>query len=787
MTSGWILVSVKGVVQGVGFRPAVYRVARRMGLAGTVENAVDGVHIMLRATPATASLLIDGVRGELPGAARIDSVECRPCSTPSPLPESFTIVMSDDSEGRVTDVSPDIAICPECLDEVRSNPRRKDYPLTNCTNCGPRFTIITALPYDRPHTSMRKFDMCDECRMEYTDPLDRRFHAQPIACNHCGPRYSLADYSIGEDALQSHLPTANLTDYPAILDRCVHAINLGEIIMVKSLGGYNLMADATSSETVRYLRDIKHRPRKPFAVMVADEDAARNLIQLSPKEHEALVSWRAPIVVGRRADRGTSNIESGIAPEVAPGCVTLGVMLPYMAFQHHITRRVGRPLVVTSANLPGSPIMTDDAQAQDYARLHHLTVVSFDRDIVNRVDDSVVRLCGGDMRILRHSRGYVPEPLPCSFSCDSIVAMGADVTSAWAMGRDSDIIQSQYIGSLTEEGGERCLRESISTMLELFRCKPRLIVTDTHPGYRSSAIGREIASRLGVPCIGVWHHHAHAAGVMAEYGYTDGSPVLALVLDGTGYGTDGTIWGAELLKCTLSDFTRLDHGPALPLPGGDAAAREPWRMAVSLAVTYGYGLEALPSHIVESVGTDRVAILARMIERGINSPISYGAGRMWDALAALLGVALFNGYEAEAPVLLENLALTSSRISSEVSYHHHLSPVISDGYPTDFPSLVALLMKAVAEGISPADIALDFHHGYASCWQAKVASVLSSSSPRTIVLSGGVMQNALIATLLRQRLEELGLTVLLPRSVPCSDAGVAVGQIAVGARMMKYS
>ncbi len=769
MSDGWILVSVKGVVQGVGFRPAVYRVARRMGLTGTVENAVDGVHILLHASPSTASLLVEQVRRELPGAARIDSVEYTPCVTPTPLPESFTIVTSREGEGRVTDVSPDIAICPECLEEVRSHPRRKDYPLTNCTNCGPRFTIINALPYDRPHTSMSGFAMCSECRMEYTDPADRRFHAQPIACNHCGPRYFFEDFSAADSAVQTVLP-----DYPAILDSCVRIIEHGGILLTKSLGGYNLVADATCADAVKRLREIKHRPRKPFAVMVADEEAACNLIELSPLEREALVSWRAPIVVGRRCSDG-DHASVGIVPEVAPGCVTLGVMLPYMAFQHHLTERIGHPLVVTSANLPGSPIMTDDSQARDYGRRYGLPMVSFNRDIVNRVDDSVVRMCGGDMRILRRSRGYVPEPLPSPFSCDGIVAMGADVTSAWAFGRDADIIQSQYIGSLTEEGGERCLRESIDTLLSLYRCKPRLIVTDAHPGYRSTAIGREIAARIGVPCVSVWHHHAHAAGVMVEHGYMDGERVLALVLDGTGYGTDGTIWGAELLECTLGGFTRLDHGPALPLPGGDAAAREPWRMAVALAVTYGYDLSVLPSHIIEAVGSDRVALLAKMIERGINCPVSYGAGRLWDAVAALLGVALVNGYEAEAPVLLENLALTSTKISRSVSAE----------YPTDFTSLIASVMQGVADGASPADIAMEFHHGYASCWQAKVAASLSPASPRTIVLSGGVMQNALLASLLRQRLESLGLTVLMPRSVPCSDAGVAAGQIAVGVQMME--
>ena len=749
--SAYLKIHIDGAVQGVGFRPTVFRTASRMGLHGAVTNSLDGVDIYLAGADATiASRLMETVRQELPPAARIDSVEVAPCAK---LPDgatdlTFTILQSSTDGRRATDVSPDIAICSDCLDDIRRHRRRTGYPLTNCTNCGPRFSIIEALPYDRPLTTMRSFEMCADCAREYADPLDRRFHAQPVCCTACGPRYNV--------------------DAPERV--CASLLAAGDLIIVKGLGGYNILCDARRADAVARLRALKHRPRKPFAVMMPSVEVARRYVALSPSEEECLTGWRAPIVIANAATDGYR-----LPDEVAPGCHTLGVMLPYMGL-HHMTAWLlpDMPVVVTSANRPSCPIIIDDAEAEAYGREMGITVVGFDRRIAKRQDDSVVRLAAGRPLIYRRSRGFVPEPVWVDANVDGIIGMGADVTSAWAFGRGSDIIQSQYIGSLLGGEGEDALRQSLAHLSQLFRIKgAATVVVDAHPAYASARIGREWADIHGARVREMYHHHAHAVSVMADYGITD--PTLALVLDGTGYGPDGSIWGSELLYCTPLSFESLAHGQPLAMPGGDAASREPWRMAVSALIAVDGDLRRLPQPLRTAVGNDAVEMAAVMTKRGLRAPMSRGAGRLWDAAAALLGVAYTNGYEAEAPILLEQLARSAWP---------------AEPYPSASITTVGLLggvVADVASAVDPAIIAARFHATFASAWADQIIAHASRLGLKQVVASGGVMQNALLVEALDSRLSEAGISLLLPRRTPVNDACIAVGQVFAAAYAEQHS
>lgn len=745
-------IRVCGAVQGVGFRPAVYAVARAMDITGTVENSRDGVLIRIDADPDRGRLLLDGLAGRLPAAARIDSVTFS--LVPGHTGRKDFVILSSSGEGEIpTDVVPDIAICSACLDDMRRPGHRHNYPLVNCTCCGPRFSIIRALPYDRPNTTMKDFEMCPECRREYDDPLDRRHHAQPVACNECGPEMILT------------LPDGTvIAAYDDIVRTARTYLSAGGLIVCKGIGGYNLIADATSADALAKLREMKHRPRKPLAVMVADVGEARTVAVVTPPEAEALASWRAPVVV-------LPAIAGALPGGVAPGCSTVGVMLPYTAV-HHSLCSDGMKLAVTSANLSGEPIITDDVKAADYARSHGLPCISFNREIANRLDDSVVRLIAGKIRLLRRSRGYVPEPLHTSLSCDGIIGAGADVTSQWALGRGDDIIQSPYIGSLSDAGCCMAYEASVETMSAIYGVRPRTVVVDMHPAYRSRQLAAAMAAEYGAGVIGMQHHHAHAVSVMADCGI-DGE-VLALVLDGTGYGPDGTIWGAELLRCDMVGYKRIAHGDLLPMPGGDKAALEPWRMAVSWVWSVTRSLDLLPRQLVETVGVETVAVIGRMLEKRINSPLSAGAGRLFDAVAALLGLAYTNGYEAEAPVLLEGAAAAAG---DQPAYR------INVIRPLDLSPLLRAILADLEAGVPVPVIAARFHSTYAEVWYRVILEASMRSRLKRVVLSGGVMQNALLVRYLVGLLENAGLQVYLPQNVCLGDACIAVGQVAHAAAL----
>lgn len=746
----------RGVVQGVGFRPAVYRVASAMNLDGTVANTPAGVSVEIRGDDAAAGELVSRLRSELPDIACIDEISV---SKAEILPEltGFHILESQYGEEELpARISPDVAMCAECLKDMHSQPGRTDYFLTNCTHCGPRFSIVTAIPYDRASTTMASFEMCGRCRHEYEDWGNRRFHAQPVACHDCGPHYRM-DLPDGQ----------TIAEPQVIVGETARRLRSGGIVMVKGLGGYNLIADARCDDAVMLLRDIKKRPRKPFAVMAGSVEEARKIANITGKEGEALQSWRAPIVLCQAVSNRLSSF-------VAPGCRTIGVMLPYMGFHHALFEAIDFPVVFTSANLPGRPIMTDDSQAESFARQYGIVLVKHERPIANRCDDSVVRIVDGVPAILRRSRGYVPEPLQNMCNVSHIAGMGADITSAWAFGVGKEIVLSPYIGALTNEDAVDALRESIKNLGGVFRFNPEVVVTDAHPVYRSSECGREYASRSGARIINMWHHHAHAVSVMAEYGITE--KVLAIVLDGTGAGPDGTVWGSELLLCDRAGFERIAHGQYFPLPGGDVASLEPWRSAVAVLVTLFGSTERLPAELRGAIGDGPITVVEQMIARKWRCPQGCGAGRVWDAVAALLGVAYVNGYEAEAPVLLENLAMCCEDLSEYT---------LNAGNPMDMTPIIEGILDDMDTGICPEAIAAKFHKSYARAWVSVVLQEAQNRGVTTIVLGGGVMQNALLVKYLSEPLRDAGLTVLVPMKIPAGDGGIAVGQVAYGAEILK--
>lgn len=757
MSAEWKQVSFAGVVQGVGFRPALYRAAVSLGLDGTVANNPAGVTAVIKGDDAAIEALVGRLRRELPPIARIDNIKV--CDVTPPVEVTgFHIMPSEhESSDTTTRISPDVAICDKCLEDMMRQPRRKGYFLTNCTNCGPRFSIITGVPYDREATTMADFRMCDDCRAEYTDPADRRFHAQPVACHQCGPEYwmKLADGT-------------ELRCPDEIVRNIASELKSGGIVMLKGIGGYNLLADAADSAAIKRLRALKHRPRKPFAVMVADIDTARRVAAVSDDEAKTLAHWRAPIVVCAWTGKG-------ICGEVAPGCATLGVMLPYMGLHHALFAEAGGMAVaVTSANRHGFPIIADDADAIAFASEHGLPIVWHTRRIANRCDDSVVRVVNHIPRLLRRSRGYVPEPLAIDVPTEGIAAFGADITSTWALGKGRDIIMSQYIGSLESAESEDFLRESVENLSKMFNFAPaRAVVVDAHPGYRSSAVGRAVAERHGAEVMTMWHHHAHAVSVMAEYGIR--GRVLAVVLDGTGAGPDGTVWGSELLLCDRTRFERIAHGQYFPLPGGDKASLQPWRMAVSVLVTLFGSADRLPEVLVEAVGADNIKVVEQMVRKGINSPLGCGAGRVWDAVAALCGLAYANAYEAEAPILLENAALGSADAGTY--------PLNAD-YPLDLAPIIAAALADLERGESIGAVSARFHAAYAAAWAQEAARHAARLGVRDIVLAGGVFQNSMLQSLIAARLRACGLNVMSPLKVPPGDGGIALGQLAYGAEIL---
>ncbi len=751
---------VRGVVQGVGFRPFVWELARDHGLAGTVCNTSGAVLIEVEGDPAAIDAFVDDLRARPPRLARIVAVEA---AAVEPRGEDgFRIVESRAVEGEYQPVSPDAATCPECLAEILDPAERRfGYAFTNCTACGPRFTIIEALPYDRPRTTMRRFPMCAPCRAEYDDPSDRRFHAQPVACAACGPRLWFA----GAGGVE-------VEGDPIIL--AADALRAGEVVALKGLGGFQLACDATDAAAVARLRERKRRPAKPFALMVAELDTVRGLCEVSDAEAAILEGSARPVLL-LRARPGPSAVTAGVGPGVAE----LGVMLPYTPLHHLLLREVGRPLVMTSGNLSEEPIAKDNDEAvrrlggiADHFLLH-------DRDIHARYDDSVTRVIAGEERVIRRARGHCPLPTPLEERETEVLALGAHLKNTFCVLRDGDAFVGPHIGDLDQPLTLRHQEESLTTCLRLFGAHPSVVACDLHPDYASTSLAESRAAEWGTgEPVRVQHHHAHVASVMAEHGLR--GRLIGVAFDGVGHGTDGGIWGGELLICDEAHFHRAGHLEPVRQPGGDLCAREGWRMAAAYLSAAGLAAETPPMWLGDAEGAPderRWRLVVRVAASPTAAPLSTSAGRLFDAVASLLGVAHRSSFEAEAAMRLEALASAIDRQGIEAY------PVGMAGDPLrlDTLGLVRALVRDRIAGVPVELLAARFHESLAVAVSAACRNLSERTGLRRVALSGGVFQNALLLERVDGLLRKSGLEVYSNRAVPANDGGISLGQALVAA------
>ncbi len=765
-------------MQGVGFRPFVYNLAQRMGLDGWVLNHSGGVDIEAEGPPETVDAFVAALRDEAPPLARIESLEAEPI--PVDGYERFEIRHSEAQEGRYQLISPDVATCPDCVGELFDPAdRRYRYPFINCTNCGPRFTIIEDIPYDRPKTTMRVFPLCDDCREEYEDPVDRRFHAQPNACPECGPRVWLVE------SPDSETPHASKE---AALARAKALLLEGGILAVKGLGGFHLACDATNPEAVARLRDRKRRPHKPFAVMVSSPEEARRYCELPPEAAELLRSPQCPIVLLDRLPEAEDA--PPIAAAVAPHQKTLGLMVPYTPLHHILLRDVGRPLVMTSGNVSEEPIAKENEEA-----LHRLATLAdafllHDRDIYARYDDSVVQVVGAAVQPVRRARGYAPFPVRMPFEAPPILAVGPLLKNTFCFTRDEYAFLSQHVGDMENLETLAHYEAALETYRHLFRIRPERVVADLHPDYLTTRFAADYAAEHDLPePLQVQHHHAHIAACLADNGWQpEQGPVIGVALDGTGYGTDGAIWGGEWLIAGYGDFRRAAHLEYLPLPGGDAAIREPWRIAAAYVYAL-LGAHDLPAQLLlppdpaggREPGLQRKRIkelLIRQIDRGINTPSTSSMGRLFDAVSALLGVCRETSYEAQAAIELEQVA---APIRPDVEPYPFEVERGEEGDVVRLAPLFRALLEEVERETPVPEVSLRFHVTVAGMVVRVAGRLREETGIETVALSGGVFQNRLLLELLVPRLEAAGFEILLHRQVPPNDGGVSLGQAVVGA------
>jgi hydrogenase maturation protein HypF len=744
---------VEGAVQGVGFRPYVFRLASEHRLAGWVLNDERGVLLEVEGQPDAVAAFLARLVPDAPPLAGVERV------TPEDLAPTgeagFAIVESERGGEPDAPVSPDAAVCADCLRELFDPAdRRHRYPFINCTNCGPRFTIVRGVPYDRPLTTMAGFSMCPACQAEYHDPGDRRFHAQPNACPDCGPSLRLVT------------ARGRVLDVRDPLKAAVQALEDGLVLAVKGIGGYHLACRADEQQAVAALRARKRREDRPFALMAPDLDTARELVELTGAEEELLCGRERPIVIARRQPGAV------VAPAVAPRSPELGVMLPYSPLHHLLLRDGGRPLVMTSGNVSDEPIAYDDQDA--VARLGRIAdvLLTHDRPIETRTDDSVLRSLAARSAplMLRRSRGYVPSDLTLPLEAPPLLACGAELKNTFCLARGSRAWVSHHIGDLKNWETLRSFREGVAHFERLFAVEPALVAHDLHPDYLST---REALEREGVQTVGVQHHHAHLAACLAEHG--ENGPVVGAIYDGTGYGLDETVWGGEVLAGGLADFERAGGLWPVRMPGGERAIAEPWRMACAWLQAAGANVPPALSARVDRGTWERVAELART---GVASPTTSSMGRLFDAVAALCGVRVRVSYEGQAAAELEALSDPAERDAYPMPLEapEPGAPLVLDARAT-----VAALVEDLSAGTTPARAGARFHNAVADATTAACFRVAAGRALDAVVLSGGVFQNRLLLEGTTERLAGAGLRVLVPERLPPNDGGISYGQAAVAA------
>lgn len=806
-------IHVTGIVQGVGMRPFVYREAMAHGICGWVLNAGDGVHIEAHALAGALDAFVAALSEHAPAAARVEHVEVVDLAAngwDAANEEGFRIVASQDQTAHTTLVSPDITTCDDCLRELFDPAdRRYHYPFINCTNCGPRFTIIRSLPYDRAATSMDRFPMCPECAAEYANPLDRRFHAQPDACFDCGPHITWRE-AVNGDACgnSSATPAVGTTREAsdAIIERCVELLASGGIVAIKGLGGFHLACDASNEQAVAELRRRKRRSNKPLAVMVRDLADVERLCHVNDVERGLLTGSIRPIVLLRQraiCKSGGSPDALALAPSVAHDLPELGVMLPYTPLQHLLLAAAEahgmHALVMTSGNLSEEPIETDNNLAWE-----HLVAVGIadallgnDRAILSRYDDSVVRVVDGAVTPVRRARGYAPQPLPlpaldgaspCMLACGPQQKATIALTREGTNGKATCFV-SQHIGDV-ENGETFDAWNAARTRLEdLFDLAPAALACDLHPSYLSSQWAREQARKCNLPLVEVQHHHAHVASVMAEAiaagQLTTDARVLGIAFDGTGAGTDGTIWGGEFLVASLGGFERAAHLRTWTLPGGAASVRDGRRNAFALLSELGLLEHPGAERLLGDLDEQTCSVTATMIERGINSPRTSSMGRLFDAAAAILGICGQATYEGEPAIELEAAAwraLDSESIcptGNMASFSVAESSRPDDCHVLNSRPLFEALLEGIRAGVPAGRLALDFHVTIARASARIAREICAREGLDTVALSGGVFMNRLLLQLLTRELKSMGLTVLVPHSVPVNDGCIAYGQAAI--------
>lgn len=751
---------VRGAVQGVGFRPFVFRLARELELTGWVQNSAQGVFADVEGQPPQLETFLLRVQHEHPPLASIQSFECS-YRDPSGY-TTFEIRPSEDQGPRTALVLPDIALCDDCLNELwNPSDRRFRYPFINCTNCGPRYSILHRLPYDRPNTAMSAFTMCPLCQQEYDDPLNRRFHAQPNACPVCGPRLELWD--------------ANgrvLAEEDAAARTAVEEIRSGAIMAVKGIGGFHLIALAGDPRVVRLLRERKHREEKPFAVMVSSLDQARLLCSISPLEERLLSTPESPIVLLRRRKDGERSL---VCDAVAPGNPALGLLLPYSPLHHILLRDAGVPLIATSGNISDEPICIDEREALVRLRGIADRFLVHNRPIIRHVDDSVVRIVLGRELVLRRARGYAPLPVSLPFDAPDLLAVGAHLKNTVAFSRGSQVFISQHLGDLETPEAFSAFRREASQLQNLFDGKPVAVVSDLHPDYLSTVY----AHARPEPGIAIQHHIAHVAACMAENALS--TPALGVAWDGTGFGTDGTVWGGEWFSAHDGSFTRTAHLRQFPLPGGDQAVREPRRSAVGLLYAM-MGSNAFARTDLAPIAVwselERTT-LHQMLVKGLNAPLTSSAGRLFDAVSALLGLRMQNRFEGQAAMELE---WSATGITAPPFPFSIIEPAKREQpFIVDWEPMIRALLDEVRAGVPVAQLAARFHQTLVSI----IVAMAERAGLERVVLTGGCFQNVMLTELAVRELRTHGFRPYWHQRVPPNDGGISLGQVAAAAHSFR--
>jgi hydrogenase maturation protein HypF len=763
-------IRVSGIVQGVGFRPMVWRLAKELGITGNVCNDGAGVLIHAWGHPEALDNFINRIEDEPPPLSRIDSLERSSFSEHS-IPNEFQIITSETGI-NMTGVAADAATCPECLADVLDpNNHRYRYPFTNCTNCGPRLSIVNAIPYDRANTSMQDFKMCAACQQEYDDPADRRFHAQPNACVDCGPQLSLVD--------QDGVTTEQGDD---VIDAACELIKQGSIVAIKGIGGFHLACDALNAEAVKKLRKRKRRYHKPFALMASNIKMIKSYANVNDQEERLLKDKTAPVVV-------LTEKENALPDEIAPGQNTLGFMLPYTPLHHLLLKDMQQPLVMTSGNSSDEPQCIDNQAALDQLNGIADYFILHDRDIINRLDDSVIRVMDNKPRFYRRARGFAPESmlLPEGFEqVPDVMAMGGELKNTFCLTKGNEAILSQHIGDLEELSAIQDYRHQLQLYRKLFEHQPQIIAVDKHPDYVSTKLGKELASEDKLNLEEIQHHHAHIASCMAEHGLPlNTKTVLGVAMDGLGFGEDGTIWGGEFLLADYSNFKRVACFQPVAMPGGTQAIREPWRNTfanlLQLKDWQDIANQYADLDIISFLKDKPVKNLTTIIDKGLNSPRASSCGRLFDAVAAAINICREQvSHEGQAAISMEALASSVWQQEADNAYPYNLITG-NDIEVLSWEPLWKSLLKDLQQQVDQKIMAARFHHGLAKAISDVVQQLCVKHKVETVILNGGVFQNRLLLEGVTQGLKETNLKILSPSLLPANDGGLAYGQAVIAA------